>query len=159
MKDEFFLVLKPVSNEHEVEQLRNIRNTCKDFMTRNTQEIDAESQLKWWKNLDKKTNFPYLLFKVEHGVVCVTVGYGYVRIEDNQVLLTGGLLPVDRNMGHGKKLFEMMISSSKKFNLPIRIEVLNTNTTAYEMYKKIGFKIISADDRITKMEYYYDSVI
>ena len=52
-----------------------------------------------------------------------------------------------------------MIDSSKRYNAPIKLEVLNTNTNAFEMYKKLGFEVISSDDRITKMEYHYDSVI
>lgn len=153
------LLLKLVRNNDELETLRVIRNTCRDFMTRQTYEITSEMQQIWWQRLDKSVNFPYLFFKSEHGVIIDPIGYGYVRFENGEVLLTGGLIPTERGQGYGKTLFELMINSSMRYNAPIKLEVLNSNKNAFEMYKKLGFEIISSDDKITKMEYLYDSVI
>ena len=159
MEDQNNILIKLVTSDSDVETLRVIRNSCRNFMTRQTHEIDKDSQMMWWQKLDKTTNFPYLLYKAEYGVIVYPIGYGYVRFENGEVLLTGGLMPEERGKGHGKRLFQLMIDSSKRYNAPIKLEVLNTNTNAFEMYKKLGFEVISSDDRITKMEYHYDSVI
>lgn len=159
MNDENNILMKMITNDSEVETLRIIRNTCRNFMTRQTHEIDSQSQQIWWQKLDKSVNFTYLLFKSEWGVIIHPIGYGYIRFENGEILLTGGLIPEERGKGYGKKLFELMINSSKRYNAPIKLEVLNSNVNAFEMYKKLGFQIISRDDRITKMEYHYDSVI
>lgn len=159
MNDEISILIKLVTSDSDVETLRVIRNTCRTFMTRQIYEIDTQNQQIWWQKLDKSTNFPYLLYKAEFGVIIYPIGYGYVRFENGEILLTGGLIPEERGKGYGKKLFELMINSSKRYNVPIKLEVLNSNTNAFEMYKKIGFTVISKDDKITKMEYHYDSVI
>jgi ribosomal protein S18 acetylase RimI-like enzyme len=159
MNEQPTLLLKLVRNNDEVETLRVIRNTCRNFMTRQTYEISADLQQVWWQRLDKSVNFPYLFFKLQHGVIVDPIGYGYVRFENGEVLLTGGLIPEERGQGYGKTLFGLMINSSMRYNAPIKLEVLNTNTNAFEMYKSLGFEVISSDDKITKMEYFYDSVI
>jgi hypothetical protein len=57
------LIMIPVKTESDVETLRQIRNVCKNFMTRHTDEITYEQQQNWYKNIDKDTNKLYLLHK------------------------------------------------------------------------------------------------
>jgi ribosomal protein S18 acetylase RimI-like enzyme len=153
------LVLLKVQDEREIEQLRLIRNACKNFMTRNTSEISKEQQLEWYKNIDKNFNKLYLLYDVIHGVALTTIGYGYIRVEDGAVLLTGGLIESERGKGYGSILFNHLVKNSKVFNLPIKLELLKTNMVAFSIYNKIGFRVIGDDGKIIKMEYHYDSVI
>ena len=153
------LVLLKVQDESEIEQLRLIRNACKNFMTRHTNEISKEQQLEWYKNIDKNFNKLYLLYDVIHGVALTTIGYGYIRVEDGAVLLTGGLIESQRGKGYGSILFNYLVKNSKVFNLPIKLELLKTNMVAFSIYNKIGFRVIGDDGKIIKMEYHYDSVI
>jgi ribosomal protein S18 acetylase RimI-like enzyme len=153
------LIMVPVRTEDEVERLRQIRNICKDFMTRNTSEISYEQQQNWYKNINKETNRLFLLHKIHYGVVDDMIGYGYIRVEDGIVLLTGGLIESERNKGYGSILFEYLVKNSESFKLPIKLEVLKTNMKAFAVYNKIGFRVIGDDGKIIKMEYYYDSVI
>jgi len=153
------LVLLKVQDESEIEQLRLIRNACKNFMTRNTNEISKEQQLEWYKNIDKNFNKLYLLYDVIHGVALTPIGYGYIRVEDGAVLLTGGLIESQRGKGYGSILFNYLVKNSKVFNLPIKLELLKTNMVAFSIYNKIGFRVIGDDGKIIKMEYHYDSVI
>jgi len=153
------LIMVPVKTESDVEILRQIRNVCKNFMTRNTDEISYEQQQNWYKNLNKENNKLFLLHKIYYGVAAEIVGYGYIRIEDGTVLLTGGLIESERGKGYGQILFEYLVKNSEQFNLPIKLEVLKTNMKAFAVYNKIGFRVIGDDGKIIKMEYYYDSVI
>jgi len=153
------LIMVPVRTEDEVERLRQIRNICKDFMTRNTSEISYEQQQNWYKNINKETNRLFLLHKIHYGVVDDMIGYGYIRVEDGIVLLTGGLIESERNKGYGSILFEYLVKNSESFKLPIKLEVLKTNMKAFAVYNKIGFRVTGDDGKIIKMEYYYDSVI
>jgi ribosomal protein S18 acetylase RimI-like enzyme len=154
-----YIILRPIKNEDDVETLRKIRNTCKDFMTRNTTSITSEQQKTWYLNIDKNKNNLYLVERVSFGVTVDTVGYGYVRVEDGTALLTGGLIEEVRGQGYGSRLFELLLQESKKFKLPIKLEVLKSNMKAFAVYNKLGFRVISDDGKILKMEYYYDSVI
>lgn len=154
-----YILLRPIKNENDVETLREIRNACKNFMTRNTSTITPEQQQTWYANVDKDKNNLYLVERMSCGVIIDTIGYGYVRVEDDSVLLTGGLVESTRGQGYGSRLFELLLQESKKFNLPIKLEVLKTNMRAFAVYNKLGFRVVSDDGKILKMEYYYDSVI
>jgi len=153
------LILTKVQNEYDVEQLRLIRNECKNFMTRNTSEILKEQQQQWYKNLNKEINELYLFNSVLFGVAVSSIGYGYIRIENDSVLLTGGITSSERGKGYGYILFDYLVKNAKKFNLPIKLEVLKTNTVALSVYNKLGFKATYDDEKLIKMEYNYDSVI
>jgi len=153
------LVMISVNSENDVETLRKIRNECSGFMTRNTSKITFAQQQVWFKNLDMVTNKLFLLHEVYYGVASSVVGYGYIRVEDETVLLTGGLVESSRGKGYGQFLFNSLLLNSKKFNLPIKLEVLKSNMVAFSVYNKIGFRVTGDNGKIIKMEYYYDSVI
>ena len=153
------LVMISVNSENDAETLRKIRNECSGFMTRNTSEISFAQQQVWFKNLDTVTNKLFLLHEVYHGVAALVIGYGYIRVEDETVLLTGGLVESSRGKGYGQFLFNSLLLNSKKFNLPIKLEVLKSNMVAFSVYTKIGFRVTGDNGKIIKMEYYYDSVI
>ena len=153
------VVMKPVKNAEEVEELRNIRNECRSFMTRHNQTISPQQQQEWCNKLDKDTNKLYLLHKVIDGVVSYIIGYGYIRVENNEVLLTGGLNESERGKGHGTQLFKYLVENAKQFKLPIKLELLKTNTRAFAVYNSIGFRVVHDDGQNIYMEYFYDSVI
>ena len=153
------IVMMEVRSAEEVETLRRMRNECKSFMTRFTGDITYDQQQAWYTNLNKETNKVYILHKISHGVVAEPIGYGYIRIEDNFVLLTGGLSANERGKGYGSTLFNYLIQNAKQFNIPIKLEVLKTNMVAFSIYNKLGFRVVGDDGKIITMEYHYDSVI
>jgi len=156
---EEFIVLVPVQTSFDAESLRIIRNECRNYMTRSTNLIEKEQQLNWWNNLNKDTNKLYLVHKVFHGVAATIVGYGYIRVENGEVLLTGGLTESERGKGHGKTLFGALAKLAEQFELPIKLELLKSNTKAFVVYNSLGFRVTEDDGKIIKMEYHYDSVI
>jgi ribosomal protein S18 acetylase RimI-like enzyme len=159
MNETSMLVLKPVETKEDVENLRLMRNVCKNFMTRNTSEISYEQQQQWYQNIDKNNHKLFLLHQISCGVVASIIGYGYIRVENDVVLLTGGLIEQERGKGYGTTLFEYLVKNSEPFNLPIKLEVLKTNMKAFAVYNKIGFRVIGDNGKIIEMEYHYDSVI
>lgn len=153
MDEDFTITLNPVLNMVDVEIVRSHRNACREFMTRNTDYISAKEQQKWFVGLDKYYHRLLLLNKIHHGAVVEDIGYGYIRVENGEVLLTGGITSNERGKGYGHFLFERLVLNSLKYGLPIRLEVLKTNAAGIATYKKVGFKIIDEDERIYKMEY------
>jgi ribosomal protein S18 acetylase RimI-like enzyme len=122
-------------------------------MTRNTDYISSEQQASWYFSLDKEMNRLFLLNKIHHGAIVEDIGYGYIRVENDEVLLTGGITSNERGKGYGYFLFNRLVMFSDKYFLPIRLEVLKTNAAGIATYKKVGFEVISEDDKIFKMEY------
>lgn len=153
------IVLIEINNKDNVEQLRQVRNQCRLFMTRNTDEITKEQQEIWYSKLDKDTNKLYLLHEIYCGVASAIVGYAYLRIEHGYVLLSGGLIADERGKGYGTVLFEYLVENAKTLNRPIKLEVLKNNMKAFSIYNKIGFRVIADDGKVITMEYHYDSVI
>jgi ribosomal protein S18 acetylase RimI-like enzyme len=151
------LVFKRVTTLAEAEILRTIRNDCKDFMTRSTDYITPEQQAEWFKTAYKKYEL-YIAYAIEHGVVAVNAGFGVIHLENDQYLLTGGLTPDYRDKGLGTQLFKFLIDNCNK-QLPIRLEVLKTNTRAFKTYERLGFVTTGENEKIFTMEYKYDSVI
>lgn len=152
-----FVVMTPVTTPEEAEQLRGIRNECKNFMTRDTGYIMEDQQQRWFKNLSSDIKI-YLLHLVEHGVVSSSIGYGLIREEDGYSLISGGLLEQYRGKGFGTILFQYLLKNVNQ-ELPIRLEVLKNNTKAFLVYNKLGFRVYSDDGKVIKMEYVYDSSI
>lgn len=154
-----FLVLNPIKTQDEVFLLRNIRNECREFMTRDTTYITVEQQQKWYeKNKNNKSIKLYLLHLVELGVITSPIGYGLIREEDGYYLISGGLIKTCRGFGYGSILFDYLIKNTDT-NFPIKLEVLKSNIKAFSIYNKLGFRVVNDDGKIITMEYYYDSVI
>lgn len=151
------LVFKRVTTSAEAENLRLIRNQCKDYMTRSTSFITPEQQEEWFKTAFKKYEL-YIAYYIEHGSIAVDAGFGVIHLEDNEYLLTGGLVPEYRDKGLGTPLFKFLVDNCNK-QQPIRLEVLKTNTRALKTYEKLGFIQTGEFDLIYTMEYNYDSVI
>jgi ribosomal protein S18 acetylase RimI-like enzyme len=129
--------------------VRKIRNECKDYMTRSSEYITEEQQVKWFNDLDRDTIKLYLMWSSIHGAL----GFGYCKNDDNETYLTGGLKENHRGKGYGRMLFSHLLEQAKTFNMPVTLEVLNTNTKAENLYKSLGFVEISRNDKVAKMEY------
>lgn len=140
-------ILNP-ANESNIQKIREIRNECRFFMTRNRDYITEEQQENWFNNIDENNLVPFIFSEVSYGVMAIDIGYGLIRIEDNCCLVTGGLLEKYRNRGAGKILFEMIIEKCKQYNKPIKLEVLKTNERALKLYKSMGFKVYDQDDKV-----------
>ena len=100
----------------------------------------------------------YIAYAVEHGVAVVDAGFGVIHKNEFEFLLTGGLVPGYRDKGLGKTLFKFLVDQCHK-SLPIRLEVLQTNTRALKTYESLNFVMTGAIGNIYTMEYRYDSVI
>ena len=151
------LVFKRVTTSAEAEILRTIRNDCREYMTRSTDFITSEQQQQWFVDAHKKYEL-YIAYAIEYGSVVVDAGFGVIHKNEQEFLLTGGLLTSFRDKGLGKVVFKFLVDQCTK-TLPIRLEVLKSNTRAFKTYEALNFKIIGENDRLYFMEYQYDSVI
>jgi ribosomal protein S18 acetylase RimI-like enzyme len=151
------IVFKRVTTPAEAEILRTIRNKCREYMTRSTDYITPEQQEEWFKTAFRKYDL-YIAYAIEHGVCIVDAGFGVVHKNEDEFLLTGGLVPDYRDKGLGKVIFKFLVDQCHK-SLPIRLEVLKTNTRAYKTYEGLNFKVTGENNNLYFMEYQYDSVI
>lgn len=151
-----FLVLRKIETLDDAMLLRNIRNQCREFMTRDISYISEEQQKRWFTNL--KPDFKiYILYSVEMGLITSPIGYGLIREEGEYSLISGGLIESERGKGYGSTLFNYLIKNVE--NKKIKLEVLKSNTRAFVIYNNLGFRVINDDGEIITMEYNYDSPI
>lgn len=151
------IYFKRVVTQAEAESLRIIRNECREFMTRHSDFITEEQQKEWFKTAHEKFEL-YIVYAAEHGSILYDVGFGVIHKNKDCYMLTGGLLPSLRGQGYGKKIFQFLMSQCQK-TLPIKLELLKTNTAAYKTYLKLGFEVVEENDRLYFMEYKYDSAL
>lgn len=149
----------PVENHQDLQSVRKIRNECKHFMTRYNKDITEEEQTKWFSTLDLEQNWLFVMYKTDYGVVSSVIGYGYNRIENNSVLLTGGLIENERGKEYGRALFSFLLEHAKKIKLPIKLEVLTNNVPAIKLYRSLGFVETEQNELLIKMEYKNDSFV
>lgn len=141
-----------VTEMNQAQEMRVIRNEVASFMTHNIDLIDHRSQALWFSRSYRPARKKGLMkaYLVKEGENYI--GYGLIQTKDNRKWLTGGLIESARGKGYGQKLFEFLRDEVGK---PVYLDVRNTNTHAYELYKKIGFKDIveESDDFLTVMVY------
>lgn len=128
------VTLRPAVGLIDALRMRRVRNTCREFMTRNQSHIGIFGQLQWWLTRDPHLH-PHLLW-----VSDTVVGYGIILEDGDLGLLTGGLLPGFRGMGFGEDLFQMLIENAQERRLLPALEVLEANPRARRLYTKLGFE-------------------
>ena len=159
ISDDETITFTEVKQLSDAQVVRQIRNDCREYMTKNTDYISEENQENWFNSLDHDKIKIFLMWIVHHGVVFEVVGFGYCRNVDYETYLTGGILESHRNRGYGKKLFSHLLEEAKSFKTKITLEVLNSNARAEKVYRSIGFIPVYKDDRVMKMEYRNDSTL
>jgi ribosomal protein S18 acetylase RimI-like enzyme len=134
------LTCRSVASAEDLETMRLMRNACRSFMTRYRDEITADEQLRWWKELDHESVECFLF--THHGTA---VGFGVIRSEEATWIsggcswLTGGLLPEYRGRGLGTGLFQILIGLCPRRPC---LEVLCQNEPARRVYEHLGFGVI-----------------
>lgn len=153
--------LQEVRTEADAEAMRQVRNTCRQFLTRNTEEITIADQRKWWAVLmSRDPGFhdfrPYLACSGRD-----VIGYGIVArgaelvphyLESQEARgawwLTGGLRPEWRGKGYGRRLFSRLIDQAET---PCWLEVRLDNAPARHLYVALGFQVVATDGDLACM--------
>lgn len=111
-----------------------VRNTCRQFMTRDQREISPQGQEEWWSSLDHGEYRLYLLNSSDG-----PIGFGLLKTVD-KVWLTGGLLPEHRGMGLGAELFKTLCQEASEMSYhEAWLDVFASNVPAVRTYEKLGF--------------------
>ena len=148
------LTLHEMSSSIEAFEMRDIRNEVRQFMTHNTAEILPAEQAQWYKETylpgrERGEIFGYLLRDDEGDAI----GYGLISKRDGRWWVSGGLSESARGMGAGFQLFHEMtwIIHEDLRSEEAWLDVLNTNEVAQNLYRKLGYTAVMADERLTVM--------
>jgi GNAT superfamily N-acetyltransferase len=140
MKD----ALVHVTRLDQAEQMRVIRNACREFMTNNRREITAEEQAQWFLSIqDSETILPFLYKPRPDHMYPKPFGFGLLRKERDKWWLTGGILPEWRGKGYGKDLFAELADYVHHLGETAWLTVWEHNERAMATYKSLGFVVES----------------
>ena len=114
--------------------LRIIRNSCREFMTKNTSLISAGEQEEWWTNLDQENNWYWIFY---NETFTEPVGFVGLNRREDKMFATYGLLPRWRGKGLGAELVEFSQWAAQD---ELTIEVRTDNIRAVKLYQKMGFR-------------------
>ena len=136
------LVAKRPNCFNDLESMRLIRNSCREFMTHNTSFITQEQQFQWWEYV--KDQWTYLYLDLDD----TPIGYGLVKKEENKMWVSGGLLPEYRGKGFGRELFEHLTWACEG---DAWLEVKEDNLLARKTYVDLGYIELVTKDGIVTM--------
>lgn len=81
-------------------------------------------------------------------------GYGHLEIENDKVWLGLAVIEQQKGKGYGKYLIIHLLEFARLNNIiSINLTVDISNTTAFNLYKKYGFKVVKEQNGVFYMNY------
>lgn len=127
---------RKVETEPDVEALRQLRNGCRLFMTRDQRPITVEQQRAWWAR--RAPELRAYLFTVGSK----PVGFGIIRQDVGRWWLTLGVDPGNRGRGIGTAIYRFLVEHSPE---PPWIEVRSDNIASLRAAARAGFQVLGQD--------------
>lgn len=129
-----------VKTLEDVETLRQIRNSGRQWMTRHTAEITPERQQAWWKDACRDANLALWLFSVAQ----TDIGYGLLRRENDRLWCSLAVLPRHQGQGYGTQIYRYLALSTTQ---DVWAEILADNTASIKACLNAGYQIAFAMDK------------
>lgn len=146
------VILKPLCDfngsdlKNYLEYLRQLRNSCRFYMTRSQNEIGVEQQELWYNSLSDNV-VPYVYLEGTK-----PYGYGLIVYQNDCAFLTAALEKNIRGQGFGRKIFSELIQIAKQKSNKICLEVLKSNLCARKLYESLGFIQTNQNDTVIFLE-------
>ena len=128
------MVRRPGEAVGDALAMRRARNSCREFMTRDTARKTIAGQLMWWWFNRPEVLHPFVV-DTSDGVV----GYAILSCDEERAWLTAGLLPSARGRGLGATVFRWLTQRAQAMGLRPSLEVLLSNEPARRVYRNLGF--------------------
>lgn len=140
------IVLTPrrAQSAADAEALRQIRNTCREFMTGDQREVTPAQQVAFLARA-YADGWRVWLFDDPEGT---PVGFGLMRPVGGRWWATLGLLPDWRGRGHGTAIYRHLIAHCPG---DLYIDVLLTNAASARAAERAGFRLIDWNGSIATL--------
>lgn len=138
--------VRRVTTDEDLETLRQIRNSGRQWMTRNAAEITPEQQRAWWQTLDHASVKVWLFSES-----AAEIGYGLVRLEQGRAWCSLAVLPRHQGRGYGTAIYRYLALSQPGWD--VWAEILADNTPSIRAALRAGFQIAYAADRTATLVY------
>jgi len=127
--------------DEQVEQLRQLRNTCRGTYVNDNSHITKGMQRVWWKK-NKDIIIGFLYYNEQNNLV----GFGVLRKIDGKYYSSVGVHPLCSRKGYGKEITHMLINS-----IPGDVwgQALDDNIGGLKVHCKEDWELINDDGKIS----------
>lgn len=133
------MIFREATTEWEAEVIRVIRNTGRQWMTRDTREIGFDQQRLWWAARQPA------LTRIWLGRVAETdVAYGLLRLAEGRWWASLAVLPRYQGQGYGCETYRYLAAATDQ---DVYAEILADNTPSIKACLNAGYHIAYAMDK------------
>jgi RimJ/RimL family protein N-acetyltransferase len=125
--------------EWDAEVVRVIRNTGRQWMTRDTREITYDAQQAWWSNRNPKECPIWIA-----SIAATDIGYGLLRYDAGRWWASLAVLPRYQGNGYGSGIYTYLALSTVE---DVYAEILADNTPSIKACLSAGYTIAYAMDK------------
>ena len=144
--------MSPITSS-DLEEIRQIRNANNKFFLNST-EITEQQQLMWYQNYKKDKKDIVFASKYHSKLIGMSSLYRICKEDNTCEFGRLALSPNIKGRGFGKSI--LIATCFAGFEVlkmhKIKLEVLNSNLKAYNLYVKVGFKVVEKNKIITRMQ-------
>lgn len=116
------MLVSRVQTAAQLERVRQIRNACREWMTRDTREIDPDDQVSWWNAAEREL---YLFDGVAYALLTQREGETWISL---------GVLPEHRGKGLGTRIYRLFPTA--------HAEIRADNAASRRAAEKAGYMLI-----------------
>jgi len=134
------MTMRQATTEWDAEVVRVIRNSGRQWMTRDTREITYDQQQAWWARFSTEETMRIWIASV----ATTDVGYGLLRLDARQWWASLAVLPRYQGQGYGTDIYRYLAASTDQ---DVYAEILADNTPSIKACLGAGFTIAYAMDK------------
>jgi RimJ/RimL family protein N-acetyltransferase len=133
-------VFKPVVSLAEAMQVRQLRNSCRGYLTNHQGSIGILRQALWYfqqyRDVSKRGMYRlYLLYAATHR----PVGYGALHLLNQKLYVTECVSPAYRGHGYGALILDGLIALARPEQRDLVAEIWAANERSLRLHEKRGF--------------------
>jgi GNAT superfamily N-acetyltransferase len=156
---------RSVKTIEEAQMMREIRNSVREYMTRDTDEISPQRQYQWFYNKYGSGKYDAYLFYNARGCC---VGYGMLTSTDGKMWGTLAVKKEFQNQGYGTAIYQFLIKTCaeldeqyndhfykgqvyeyfSKLYKNLWIEIYADNAESLRAAQKAGFETVHVGDKV-----------
>lgn len=129
----------------DAEIVRAIRNSGRQWVTRDPREISAYEQADWWAKRDPETCRIWIA-----RIALTDIGYGLLRNDGERVWCSLAVLPQFRGQGYGTMIYRYLALATLT---EVWAEILADNTPSIRACLSAGYQIAFAADKTATLVY------
>lgn len=127
------------------ELIRQIRNSGRQWMTRDAREIGRDEQRTWWARRDAAAVPIWIA-----SIAATPIGYGLLRADSERTWCSLAVLPRERGRGYGSAIYTFLAHATAA---DVYAEILADNTPSIRACLRAGYQIAYALDRMAVLVY------